>query len=258
MTALEQLFSLKGKKAIVTGGAQGIGKIVAARMAEVGADVAIFDTQLKEAEAAAKEIAILTGRKVLGYQINVKDPAQMNERIQKAAEDFRGMDLLFNSTGTEEDEAPAETVSEKPAYDSDKNPDREYYMASEFAHYLKKNGRKGSIVNLASVSGPDTDETKKEAPCSVSREDIIRMTKSLAAEYREDGIRVNSLSPGYMYTEPSEKLFKERQETRMYRTPAGRYGKPEELCGAVIYLFSDSASFTTGTDLIVDGGYAGI
>lgn len=258
MTALEKLFSLEGKNAIVTGGAQGIGKVVATRMAEVGANIAIFDLQLEKAKATAKEIAELTGKKVLAYEIDVTDPAQVKDRIQKAAEDFGGMDLLFNNAGIAVHKTAHEVTPEEWAKVINVNLNGEYYMASEFARYLKANGRKGSIVNTASMSGHIVNWPQRQASYNASKAGVILMTKSLAVEYWEDGIRVNSLSPGYMYTELCKQLPEEWQERWFDLTPAGRYGQPEELCGAVIYLFSDSASFTTGTDLIVDGGYTSV
>jgi len=258
MTALEKLFSLEGKNAIVTGGAQGIGKVVATRMAEVGANVAIFDVQADKAQAAADEIAKATGKKILAYGIDVTDPKQVKETIAKAAADFGGMDLLFNNAGI---------VIHKPAYDVaaeewarviNVNLNGEYYMASEFARYLKANGRKGSIVNTASMSAHIVNWPQKQASYNASKAGVVQMTKSLAIEYWNDGIRVNCVSPGYMKTELCVFVDADWQKRWMDLSPSGRYGIPEELCGGIIYLFSDSASFTTGTDLVIDGGYTSV
>ena len=99
MTVLEQLFSLEGKNIIVTGGAQGIGKIVATRLAEIGANLALFDMQEEKVAATAKEIAEATGRKVFSYGMDVTDPAQVKATIEKAAADLGGLDHLFNNAG---------------------------------------------------------------------------------------------------------------------------------------------------------------
>ncbi|WP_368384653.1 SDR family NAD(P)-dependent oxidoreductase, partial [[Clostridium] scindens] len=152
MNALEKLFSLEGKTAIVTGGAQGIGSVVAMRMAEVGANIAIFDMQEEKARKTAKEIAEATGKKTAAYGVDVTDPVQVKAAIEQADADMGGLDLLFNNAGI---------VLHKSAYDVtpvewakviNVNLNGEYYMASEFARYLKGKGKKGAICNTASMS----------------------------------------------------------------------------------------------------------
>ena len=153
MNALEKMFSLEGKTVIVTGGAQGIGKVAATRMAEVGADIVIFDMQEEKAKETAAQIAEATGKKVIAYGVDVTDPAQVKAAIEKADADMGGLDHLFNNAGI---------VLHKSAYDVepsewakviDVNLNGEYYMASEFARYLKGKGKKGAICNTASMSG---------------------------------------------------------------------------------------------------------
>lgn len=253
MNALEKLFSLEGKTAIVTGGAQGIGSVVAMRMAEVGANIAIFDMQEEKARKTAKDIAEATGKKTAAYGVDVTDPVQVKAAIEQADADMDGLDLLFNNAGI---------VLHKSAYDVtpvewakviNVNLNGEYYMASEFARYLKGKGKKGAICNTASMSGHIVNWPQEQASYNASKAAVIQMTKSLAVEYCRDGIRVNCISPGYMYTELTCHVNPDWQERWMDLTPYGRYGTPDELCGAVIYLLSDSASFTSGTDIIVDG-----
>ena len=253
MNALEKLFSLEGKTAIVTGGAQGIGSVVAMRMAEVGANIVIFDMQEEKARKTAKEIAEATGKKTAAYGVDVTDPVQVKAAIEQADADMGGLDLLFNNAGI---------VLHKSAYDVtpvewakviNVNLNGEYYMASEFARYLKGKGKKGAICNTASMSGHIVNWPQEQASYNASKAAVIQMTKSLAVEYCKDGIRVNCISPGYMYTELTCHVNPDWQERWMDLTAYGRYGTPDELCGAVIYLLSDSASFTSGTDIIVDG-----
>ena len=253
MNALEKLFSLEGKTAIVTGGAQGIGSVVAMRMAEVGANIVIFDMQEEKARKTAKEIAEATGKKTAAYGVDVTDPVQVKAAIEQADADMGGLDLLFNNAGI---------VLHKSAYDVtpvewakviNVNLNGEYYMASEFARYLKGKGKKGAICNTASMSGHIVNWPQEQASYNASKAAVIQMTKSLAVEYCKDGIRVNCISPGYMYTELTCHVNPDWQERWMDLTPYGRHGTPDELCGAVIYLLSDSASFTSGTDIIVDG-----
>ncbi len=253
MNALEKMFSLEGKTVIVTGGAQGIGKVAATRMAEVGADIVIFDVQEEKAKETAAQIAETTGKRAVAYGVDVTDPAQVKAAIEKADADMGGLDHLFNNAGI---------VLHKSAYDVepsewakviDVNLNGEYYMASEFARYLKGKGKKGAICNTASMSGHIVNWPQEQASYNASKAAVIHMTKSLAVEYCKDGIRVNCISPGYMYTELTCHVNQDWQDRWMDLTPYGRYGKPEELCGAIIYLLSESASFTSGADIVVDG-----
>ena len=255
MTVLEQLFSLEGKNIIVTGGAQGIGKIVATRLAEIGANLALFDMQEEKVAATAKEIAEATGRKVFSYGMDVTDPAQVKATIEKAAADLGGLDHLFNNAGIVIHKSAYDVTPEEWAHVINVNLNGEYYMASEFARYLKANGRKGSIVNTASMSGHIVNQPQNQASYNSSKAAVIQMTKSLAVEYCHDNIRVNSISPGYMRTELCVFVDQDWQKRWMDLTPYGRYGEPSELCGAVIYLLSESASFTSGADIVIDGCY---
>lgn len=258
MTALEKLFSLEGKTAIVTGGAQGIGKTVATKMAEVGADIVIFDIQEEKAKQAADEIASSTGKRTMALGVDVTDPVAVKEAIKKADEEMGDIELLFNNAGI---------VIHKSAYDVSPeewlkvinvNLNGEYFVASEFARYRKAKGKKGSIVNTASMSGHIVNWPQEQASYNASKAGVIHMTKSLAVEYCKHNVRVNCISPGYMYTELTCHVNPDWQDRWMDLTPYGRYGKPEELSGAVIYLLSDSASFTSGTDIVIDGCFTSV
>jgi sorbose reductase len=258
MTALEKLFSLQGKVAVVTGGAQGIGKCVAAHLAKVGADIVIFDVKADKALATAKEIGEKTGRRTMALSVDVTKPDQVKAGITKAGETMGTLDLLFNNAGIAVHKSAHEVTPEEWLKVINVNLNGIYFMATEFARYLVKNHKKGAICNTASMSGHIVNWPQEQASYNASKAGVIQLTKSLAVEYVKDGIRVNCISPGYIYTELTGTMRKDWQERWMDITPYGRYGKPEELVGAVIYLLSDSASFTSGTDLIVDGCYTAV
>lgn len=253
MGTLEKLFSLEGKTAIVTGGAQGIGKTVATRMAEVGANIVIFDLQEEKAREAAEEIATATGKKTMAIGIDVTEPAQVKEAIQKADAQMGDIELLFNNAGIVIHKSAYDVTPEEWMKVISVNLNGEYFMASEFARYRKEKGGKGAIVNTASMSGHIVNWPQEQASYNTSKAGVIQMTKSLAVEYCRHNVRVNCISPGYMYTELTCHVNQEWQDRWMDLTPYGRYGTPEELAGAVIYLLSDGASFTSGTDIVVDG-----
>lgn len=258
MTTLEKLFSLEGKTAIVTGGAQGIGKIVATHMAEVGANIVIFDMQTEKAKEAAHEIAQVTGRKTMAIGVDVTDPAQVKDAIDRADAQMGDVELLFNNAGIVIHKSAYDVTPEEWIKVISVNLNGEYFMASEFARYRKSKGAKGSIVNTASMSGHIVNWPQEQASYNTSKAGVIQMTKSLAVEYCKHNVRVNSISPGYMYTELTCHVKQEWQERWMDLTPYGRYGTPEELAGAVIYLLSDGASFTSGTDIVVDGCFTAV
>ncbi|MCL2864716.1 MAG: SDR family oxidoreductase [Lachnospiraceae bacterium] len=256
MTALEKLFSLEGKVVVVTGGAQGIGRVVAQKIAEVGAEIAIFDVQGEKAKVAADEIAKATGKKVTAFEVDVTDPDAVKVAIEKAGAEMGTLDLLFNNAGIVLHKSAKEVTPAEWLKVIDVNLNGVYYVASEFAKYLIANGKKGSIVNTASMSGHIVNWPQEQASYNTSKAGVIHLTKSLAVEYCKDGIRVNSVSPGYMYTELTCHVRQDWQDRWMDLTPMERYGQPEELAGGVIYLLSDAASFTNGSDLVIDGCFS--
>ena len=189
MNALEKLFSLEGKTAIVTGGAQGIGSVVAMRMAEVGANIVIFDMQEEKARKTAKEIAEATGKKTAAYGVDVTDPVQVKAAIEQADADMGGLDLLFNNAGIVLHKSAYDVTPVEGAKVINVNLNGEYYMASEFARYLKGKGKKGAICNTASMSGHIVNWPQEQASYNASKAAVIQMTKS-HDQILQDGIRV--------------------------------------------------------------------
>lgn len=255
MDMLKKLFSLEGKVVLITGGAQGIGKAVAEHMAAVGADLVIFDQQAEKAQATAEAIAKEYQRKVIAFGVDVTKPEQIAEAIEKADAAMGKLDLLFNNAGI---------VLQKPVIDLtpdewtkviDVNLNGVFFVAQAFGRYLIARGKGGAIVNTASMSGTIVNYPQQQASYNTSKAGVVQLTKSLAVEWAEHGIRVNSISPGYIFTELTSFVRQDWQDKWKELTPIKRMGKPEELAGAVIYLLSDSAAFATGTDLIIDGGF---
>ena len=246
---------LDGKTAIVTGAARGIGKAIALKFAAEGANIAFTDLVIDvNAEKTRVELEAM-GVKAKGYASNAanfEDTAKVVEEIHK---DFGRIDILVNNAGITRDGLMMRMSEQQWDMVINVNLNGEYYMASEFARYLKANNKKGSIVNTASMSGHIVNWPQEQASYNASKAAVMQMTKSLAVEYCHDDIRVNSISPGYMRTELCVFVDQDWQKRWMDLTPYGRYGEPSELCGAVIYLLSESASFTSGADIVIDGCY---
>ncbi len=251
----KEKFSFEGKTLVVTGGAQGIGETVATRFAEVGADIVLFDLQAEKVKATAEKIAGKTGRKVAGYGVDVTDPAQIKAAIDEADAEMGGLDLLFNNAGIVLHKSFLELEKEEWDKVINVNLNGEFYMAQAFSRYLIGKGKKGAICNTASMSGHIVNWPQEQVSYNSSKAGVIMMTKSIAVELAKHGIRINSISPGYMYTELTSFVDEKWQDRWMDLSPYGRYGTPEELVGAVMYLLSDAASFTTGTDIVVDGAF---
>lgn len=253
ITFSEDKLSLKGKTVVITGGAQGIGATVALRMAQCGCELVLFDLQGEKVKATAAKIAEQTGQKVIGMQLDVTDPEQIKASLEEADRRMGKLDLLFNNAGIVLHKSFLELSKQEWDRVINVNLNGEFYMAQAFARYLISRGKKGAICNTASMSGHIVNWPQEQASYNTSKAGVIMMTKSLAVELAKYGIRVNCISPGYMYTELCTFVDESWQDRWMDLNPSGRYGTPEELVGAVMYLLSDAASYTSGADLVVDG-----
>jgi NAD(P)-dependent dehydrogenase (short-subunit alcohol dehydrogenase family) len=255
MTHLERLFALNGKTAIVTGGARGIGKCAAENMAAVGADIVIFDILQDLAAGTAKEIAEKHRVRTASYYCDVTDPAQVRAKINEAAAAMGTLDLLFNNAGIViqtpvEDIPPDEWLKVVNV-----NLNGVFYMAQAFGKWLITHNKQGSIVNTASMSATIVNIPQPQASYNATKAAVKHLTKSLAVEWVNKGIRVNSISPGYIWTDLTAAVREDYRSSWTAQIPCHRMGTPQELAGAIIYLFSDSAGYTTGCDLIIDGSF---
>lgn len=245
------MFSLKGKVAVVTGGNQGIGKVVSGYLADAGADVVIFD--LNDATAVAQEIAREYGVRTAAFQVNVTDPAAVDQAIAAAAEKMGTLDLLFNNAGICMHKDALDVTPEDWLKVVNVNLNGIFFVARAFGKYLVGQGKTGNIVNTASMSGTIVNIPQGQASYNASKAGVAHLTKSLAVEWAPYGIRVNSISPGYIKTEMTGTVRQDWQDYWVSTIPFRRMGTPEELAGAVIYLLSDASTYTSGLDMIIDG-----
>lgn len=247
------LFNIQGRKALVTGAGQGIGRVLAVAFAEAGCDVAILEIDIEKAKAAAEEIRRL-GRKSIAVQTDISQKEQVDKAFEATAKTFGGLDICVNNAGISIQE-PAEEMTEK---DWDRIIDinlKGVFLCSQAAARIMIPRKRGSVINIASMSASAVNVPQKQAAYNTSKAAVSMLTKSLAVEWAQYGIRVNSLSPGYMQTEMTMATMTALFPAWEALTPMGRLGNPEELRGAVIYMASDASSYMTGHDLIVDGGY---
>ena len=247
------LFDVTGRKALVTGAGRGIGRVLALTLAEAGCDVSILVRNMKEAESVVKEIQRL-GRKGIAVQADVRRKEQVDRAFAETAEQLGRLDICVNNAGISI-QKPAEEMPEEDWNSILDTNMKGVFLCCQAAARIMIPRRQGSIINIASLSGSAVNVPQRQAVYNTSKAGVVMLTKSLAVEWAQYGIRVNSISPGYIKTEMTLSAMKHLFPTWESLTPMGRLGEPEELRGAVLYLASDASSYMTGHDLVIDGGY---
>ena len=234
--------SLEGRTALVTGGSRGIGRAIAAGLAEAGATVVIgYRSGADEAAEVADGVG---GRAV---QADVSDPEEAKRLVEEAGD----VDVLVNNAGVTRDGLLARMSDEDWKTVLDTNLGGTFNTSRAVIRGMMKR-RSGSIVNVSSIVG--VHGNPGQTNYSASKAGIIGFTKALARELGSRGARANVVAPGYISTRLTNDLPKELQQAMLASTPLGRFGDPEDVAGAVRFLASDAAAFVTGEVLLVDGG----
>jgi NAD(P)-dependent dehydrogenase (short-subunit alcohol dehydrogenase family) len=247
------MFELTDRVAAVTGGARGIGRAGAEAFAEMGADIALIDLNAENLARAKAEIVAATARRVETFVCDVTDEAAVVATFAAIEAAFGKTDVLFNSAGIVIWEN-AETMSAEQ-WDKVVNCDLKgtFLCCREAGKRMIAQG-KGSIVNVASMSGHIVNTPQNQCSYNAAKAAVIQLTRSLATEWAQHGVRVNSFSPGYTATEMTMTV-PEYHPGWNALVPMKRMGEPAELMGALVYLASDASSYTTGHDMVIDGGY---
>lgn len=255
---LTNLFSLEGKVALVTGAGRGIGQVIARDLARAGADIAIFS---RSGAADSVKLIESEGGKAVDIIADCTSEEQVRAGIQKILEVYGRLDIVVNNAGVCYHKDIFEASVEEFREVMDINLTGEYIVAREAARVMIESKTKGSIINIASMSAYIANVPQRQVAYNASKAGVIHMTKSLAVELVEYGIRVNSISPGYVATPMSiDPDFVEPELLAAWEPlfPMHRMAKPEELTGAVIWLCSDSAAYANGTDILIDGLYTAV
>ncbi len=237
--------------AIVTGGTMGIGRAIVLMLAAEGADVAFsYLKSTQEAEGLKQEIKKI-GRKSLALQIDVRDFEKAKELVEKTKHSLGGLDILVNNAGITRDKALMMMAKEEWQEVIDTNLSGVFNVTRNAIVTLLKQKR-GDIVNITSVSG--ISGMGRQTNYAASKAGIIGFSKSLAKEVAPYNIRVNCLAPGFIETDMIAGLRQDYKEKLKQEIPLGRFGRVEDVTGAVKFLLSDAAGFITGQTIVIDGG----
>ena len=241
---------LAGKVALVTGGAQGIGKAVALLLARNGADIVVSDINLEKAEETAKEVQTL-GRKALATKVDVATLGDVEKMVEAILVQFGKVDILVNNAGIARDKLILRMTEEDWDAVLNINLKGTFNCTKAVVRHMSKQ-KSGKIVNIASVVGEMGNAG--QGNYAASKAGVIGFTKTIAREFAQRGINVNAIAPGYIKTPMTDALPDKVKEELKRLIPLDRLGKPEDVAEAVLFLVSESANYITGQVLNVNGG----
>lgn len=249
-------FRLDGKKAMVTGGARGIGMNIVTALAQAGADVAIIDSDIATAEETAGRIAKETGKQIFAVKADVTRPDDVQNMMDAIVQRFGRLDVAFCNAGICINVSAEDMTYEQWKKVLDVNLTGVFLTAQAAGKVMIRQGG-GSIINTASMSGHIVNFPQPQCAYNASKAGVIQLTKSLAVEWALKNVRVNCISPGYIGTELTlnSPTLKPLIEQWNAMAPLKRMGKPEELQAIAVYLASDASTFTTGSDFVIDGAF---
>jgi len=253
---MSTLFDLTGQVALVTGASRGFGRSIAGALAGAGADLVLTSRTLKDVEAVAGELAS-AGRKILPLQADVTQVEDVEEAVRRAVATLGRIDVLINNAGINIRKPALELTETDWDQTLDTNVKGCFRVAKAVGRHMVAR-QKGCIVNIASMLASVT--LPERAAYASSKGGLVQMTRTLAVEWAPYNVRVNAICPGPFLTDLNKVILNDPEKVKFFmdRMPMKRFGKPEELHGAAIFLASEASSFITGTTIYIDGGWTAL
>jgi gluconate 5-dehydrogenase len=248
-------YRLDGKVALISGGHGALAEAMAFALADLGCDIALAARQREPCAKIAQSIERVFGRRALGFHCDVTNEADVADTIDQTCEQLGKLDILINNAGVSWWGLPQEIPLSGWQKVIDVNLTGTFLASREAARRMIGSGG-GSIINITSVGAylSYTPDQGQVVPYTTSKAAIVHLTRDLAAQWAEHGIRVNAVAPGSMETGLTETLDDLQQEKMRAGILLGRFGRPVELTGAIAMLASDAGAFITGQTIVVDGG----
>jgi len=253
------LFKLDGQVAIVTGGAQNLGRQHALALAEAGASIAICDLAEDAGQATRRELEAL-GRPALFKKVDITQPEQIDAFVAAVLQQFGKIDILVNNAAMPSEGIPLHEVSDDQwRRIIDTNLSSSFYFGKRVAQVMIQRGQGGRIINISSMNWMiiGNINPRHNVTYCVAKAGVAHLTRGMATEWAPYNIRVNALAPGYIHTQQTAASAKipEILERNIAATPMKRYGRIDELKGAIVFLASEASSFATGSVITIDGGF---
>jgi NAD(P)-dependent dehydrogenase (short-subunit alcohol dehydrogenase family) len=247
-------FRLEGRRALITGGSKGLGRVMATALAEAGADVAICSRNLAECRETAAAISTATGRRAVPFALDVTRATDIDRSTTDIEQTFGPVDILINNAGVNV-RGPADELSEAD-WDQviDVNLKGPFLLARRLGPGMAARGW-GRIINMGSILS--VIAIPGRAPYASAKAGLLNLTRVLALEWATRGVTVNAICPGPFATDMNKPLLNDPAKYAAFvaKIPMGRWGELHEIAGAAVFLASDAASYVTGSALFVDGGW---
>jgi NAD(P)-dependent dehydrogenase (short-subunit alcohol dehydrogenase family) len=247
-------FSLEGRTALVTGGSKGLGYAMAHALARAGADVAIASRHADELETAARRLAAETSHRCEAIPADITRAEDVDQMVEETIRRLGRIDVLVNNAGLNVRNPTLDQTEDEFRRILDVNLVGLFLVGRAVGRHMVERGS-GSVINLASMLG--LVGLAGRPGYTASKGAVIQLTRTMALEWAAKGVRVNALCPGPFMTDINTVVLNDPAANQFFidRIPLGRWGRPDELAGAIVFLASDASSFMTGASLVIDGGW---